>query len=184
MTQSLKLCLLQNNQVLEEFPLDQPVEVGRQRPGEPEPFRVQNRRLIITHDSDGAFFSRRHLSLEPLPSGLVRVFNHSKFPLEHDHPGSPLAPGAQADLPAPFRLVCQHLHLAVAFDEPADPDGMNSLGQLTVAPGSQPPDPTHVLLALPALPAAKRQAMAAWLQHFTNLLQLSLSSSNLFQHAA
>jgi len=62
----LKLCLRQSNRLLEEFPLDQPLEVGRQRHGEPEPLGVQVRRLIITHENDGAFFHRRHLTLIPL----------------------------------------------------------------------------------------------------------------------
>jgi len=184
MTTPLKLCLLQANRPVVEFPLDQPLEIGRQRSGEPGAFNVQNRRLIITHESDGAFFSRRHLTLEPLASGLVRVCNHSKFPLEYDRPSSPLLAGEQADLSPPFRLLCQHLQLQVTLDEPANPDGMNSLEHPTRAPGSHPSDPARDLQTFPLLSAPQRQALVNWLQNFTALLQSSLASTNLYDHAA
>ncbi len=186
MTHPLKLAVLQANREIEEVLLDQPLEVGRQRAGEPGPFKVQGRRLIITHETDGAFFSRKHLTLEPLASGLVRVGNHSpKFPLEHDRPGSPLpANGGQADLTPPFRLLFQHVQLQVSLEEPVSPDGLNSLDQSTRAPGSHPSSPARVLLKRPLLSPAQLQGLASWLQNFTALLQSSLASTNLYDHAA
>ena len=183
MPHTLTLSLHQAGSLLEELALEHPLELGRQRHGEPAPLGVQPRRLIIAHENDGAFFHRRHLTLTPLASGLVRVDNHSKVSLEHDGTSKIIAAGASAELPAPFRLSLRNLQLHVAADEPADVDGMHSLNQSTVAPGSHP-SAAHALQTFPMLSGLQRQGLASWLQEFTTLLQSSLSSANLYERAA
>lgn len=184
MAQPLKLSLHQGNSLLDEVSLDQPLEVGRQRHGEPGPLGVQVRRLIITHENDGDFFHRRHLTLVPLLSGLVRIDNHSRAPLEHDRLGSPLAPNASLELPPPFRLTLRGLELHIGPDEPGDVDGMHSLSESTMAPGSRPPNEAQALPPFPLLSSPQRRGLVAWLHEFTTLLQSSLSSANLYDRAA
>jgi adenylate cyclase len=183
MPQTLKLSLHQGGSLLEELALEQPLEVGRQRHGEPKPLGVQTRRLIIAHENDGAYFHRRHLTLTPLVSGLVRVDNHSRVPLEHDGPARTIAVDGSADLSPPFRLSLRGLELHVGVDAPLDVDGMHSLNQSTVAPGSHP-SAAHALQTFPMLSGMQRQGLAVWLQEFTTLLQSSLSSANLYERAA
>ena len=86
-----------------------PLELGRQRAGEPEPSPQTPcpllpasasgpARLIVAGTSESNV-SRQHALLEPLPSGLVRVHNLTRVPLTHDH--GTLAPAPASNWPRP-----------------------------------------------------------------------------------
>jgi len=110
MANSLILRILEGGALGFEVELSTPLEAGRQRAGEPEPYTLlpatptTPRRLILARRGEGNC-SRQHLRLEPLPGGAVRVVNDSKIllPLIGATPAS-LEPGAQAELNPPCML--------------------------------------------------------------------------------
>ena len=78
-----------------------PMEVGRQRAGEAEPYVILHgpgapARFVIARFEEGRV-SRRHALLEPLPGGAVRVTNTSQAPLPHGGGGA-IPPGASLTL--------------------------------------------------------------------------------------
>src|SRR5919109_1866312 len=84
-----------------------PVELGRQMPGEPGPFsEVRDslgRRLVIARlDEDTV--SRKHVRIDPLPDGRVRLANLSlKLPLQVN--SSSVAPETATEVPLPVVLT-------------------------------------------------------------------------------
>ena len=81
MSESLKLRILGHDGRSHTLDLAGSLELGRQREGEPEPYRSvpatsqNSARLIIAAANEKDNISRQHALLEPLPSGNVRVSN-------------------------------------------------------------------------------------------------------------
>lgn len=123
--------------------LDGPLELGRQKTGEPGPFQLlpagegTPARLIIAPQQFKDNISRRHLTLVPLPSGRVHASNHSQAPLgcpERDEGAIP--PGTSAELTPPFSLSLPSRSISVrAAGSDAHP-GLYSLDERTRGPGS------------------------------------------------
>src|SRR4051812_16010514 len=104
-----------------EVNLDGPLELGRQRAGEPAPFQLlpasgdTPTRLIVAPQHDKDNISRRPLPLTPLPEGRVRVDNHSQAPLDRaDLDEGAIAAGASTDFTPPFALVLPGRTISVA----------------------------------------------------------------------
>jgi hypothetical protein len=95
--------------------------------------------------------SRRHALLELLPSGRVRLTNHSNAPLTCTAaPGGSLAPGATAELVPPFSLSLPGRTIAVGAPGSDEQVGLHSLDEQTVGPG-QLSDLSSRLQSLPPL---------------------------------
>jgi adenylate cyclase len=141
MTSGTTLHILVQNASICELPLDRALELGRQRAGEPDPYRLlaatsdTPARLIIALQQDKDNVSRRHLTLTPLPTGLVRIANHSQIPLARDA-GPAIAPGAALDLAPPFDLELAGRTLRVLPAGSADQHGICVLSERTAGPGS------------------------------------------------
>src|SRR5437870_7712891 len=105
MSESLKLRILGHDGRSHTLDLAGSLELGRQREGEPEPYRSvpatsqNSARLIIAAANEKDNISRQHALLEPLPSGNVRVSNRSKAPLLCTAAsGGAITAGASAEL--------------------------------------------------------------------------------------
>ncbi len=109
---ALKLVIRDADHLLHSGDLSGPLELGRQRKGEPPPSAAvpcpllvgdasTPARLIIAPTNENNV-GRQHVLLEPLHSGAVRVHNGSQIALPHDN-GS-IAPGKSAELTPPFTL--------------------------------------------------------------------------------
>src|SRR5436190_13209717 len=143
MAEMQKVCVLEQGVPACEVNLDGPLELGRQRAGEPAPFQLlpasgdSLARLIIAPQHDKDNISRRHLTLTPLPDGRVRVDNHSQAPLERaDLDEGAIAAGASADFTPPFALALPGRTISVSPPGSSDPHGVHSLNEPTRGPAS------------------------------------------------
>jgi hypothetical protein len=126
-----KVRILEQEQPVCEVPLNEPLELGRQRAGEPEPYQLLPAgeggpiRLVIAHQHDKENISRRHLTLTPLSEGRVRVSNHSQADLDCPQAGK-ITPGAAVDLEPPFTLELPSRSIRVEQGDSADEHGVHS----------------------------------------------------------
>ena len=170
-----------------------PLELGRQRAGEPEPSAQTPcpllpasasgpARLIVAGTSESNV-SRQHALLEPLPSGLVRVHNLTRVSLTHDH-GS-LAPGTTAELPPPFSLMLppRRVSVVAAAHDSIDVYGVKGLDEQTIGPGTL----SNLSVRLkqpPPLPPAQLDQVLSWLQSTISVLQSAVGSPGFLRQAA
>ncbi len=186
MTEPLRLRLESADQPLVEFPLDAPIELGRQRDAsEPEPFHLVPAtlpiRLIIARRDDKDNVSRRHLTLEPLANGTVRVTNHSKLPLSLPGAGQSVVAGTMAVLPAPFTLPLPGCLIHILPAESLDESGIEELSEQTRGPASL----LHVRASPPAdISVFSRDQLEHWLHSTMSVVQCSIGSADFLAHAA
>lgn len=173
-----------------ETPLESAIELGRQRQGEPGPFV-----LLTAGGEDGASrivlagrsaksFSRRHLVLEPLPDGRVRVINLSRHPL-HDHTEgrqASLAPFSQGNLALPFQLQMAELTLTVSAGSGDPSASLERLAEATIGPDQFEPVPGN-LRPFPALATDELDGLVRWLQTTLGVVQSAIGSANFVAQA-
>jgi adenylate cyclase len=143
MPETLKLRILFQDASACEVSLDSPLELGRQRAGEPAPYQTlppggdTPARLIIALQQDKDNISRRHLTLIPLPNGQVRVSNHSKASLDFADPeAGPIPAGESTELAPPFSLALPGRTVSVLPAVSSDQYGIHSLDEPTRGPAS------------------------------------------------
>src|SRR2546430_1436962 len=143
MAETCKVRILRQDAPVCEVGLDAPLELGRQRAGEPAPFQLlpasgeTPARLIVAPQHDKDNISRRHLTLTPLPDGRVRVDNHSQAPLDRaDLDEDAIAAGASADFTPPFALALPGRAISVLPPGSSDPHGVHSLDEPARGPAS------------------------------------------------
>jgi adenylate cyclase len=172
---------------------DGPLEVGRQRGGEPAPFALlpadgAGSRLVVARQNEENI-SRTHARFEALASGCVRVFNLSRLRLDCGH-GGDLPPGQQRELHLPLTVAVGGRRFVLA--DPAEAPGpgpavvaapphsgrgdrLLGLSGLTVAPG---PGPRCELGPLAGLTAEQVDSVADWLQPVLGALESAVGSAN------
>lgn len=189
MTDPLRLRILEGSALAFEVDLFTPLEAGRQRAGEPDPYLVlpatpaSPRRLIFARRHEGNC-SRQHLRLEPLPGGAVRVTNDSKIPLPlAGVPTTPLDPGAAVELSPPFSISLPPRTLEVRAADSADEHGVHGLQEQTILPGALA-EMSSRLRPPPALGPAQMEELAGWLQITVGVLQSSTGSADFLPRAA
>jgi adenylate cyclase len=144
MAEMLKVRILGPDVPASEATLEGPLELGRQRTGEPVPYQIlpaadnNPARMIVALQHDKDNISRRHLTLSPLPDGRVRVTNHSKAPLDcPDRDEGAIPPGEAAELTPPFALALLSRTISVAPAGSSDQHGIHSLDEPTRGPASR-----------------------------------------------
>jgi adenylate cyclase len=187
MTEPLKLRILESDRLVFEVTLTAPVELGRQRAGEPAPYvlrpaRDGPARLVLAHAQESNC-SRQHLLLEPLADGRVRVTNRSQVPLILHKPHPDIPPSTALDLAPPFGVVLEHRTIAVAPSDSVDEHGVQGLEGHTVAPGSLS-DLSKQLRPLPSVPLANLDEILGWLQTTMGVLQSAVGSADFLAKAA
>jgi adenylate cyclase len=180
----LKLEILDNEQPGFTAEVDGPVELGRQRTGEPEPYALLPAadgaaRLLVARQPESNV-SRQHVRLE-LTAGNVRIANLSLVPLEFDS-GPPIGPQTTAERTPPFTLLLAGRSVRVERGDPSDAYGLHSLDGATVGPGSFRP-------VLPGLPPAASlggralDALLGSLQTTLGVLQSTIGSVHFLEKA-
>ena len=141
MPETCKVRILVQDAPACEVSLDGPLELGRQRTGEPGPYQflpatdAGPARLVIAPQHDKDNVSRRHLTLTPLASGAVRVSNHSQAALDRaDLDEGAIPPGAVVELAPPFALGLPSRTISVVPASASDPHGVHSLDEPTRGP--------------------------------------------------
>jgi adenylate cyclase len=184
---SPKLQILEGDRLAFETPFVGPVEVGRQRAGEPEPFTLVpgvpgvSSRLIIARLQESKW-SRRHLLLQPVSESKISVTNLTQQPLVR--PGhAPMLPGAVAELSVPTHLVLESLTIKVVSSAAIDEFGTQGLDQMTVAPGSLMMR-RRLTMPLPNLNAPQTDELMGWLQTTVGVLQSTVGAADFLDKAA
>ena len=159
------------------------VELGRQAVGEPGPVAELHdsgvRRLGIARlDEDTV--SRKHVRLEPLADGRLRLTNLSqKLPILLGT-GSEAAPGKAVEVTVPAMFVVGRRTIRLQSAEPAPP--MLALPEATLPPlASTPPRKTG---RLPSALGMEAEQLCRWLQAAMGVLQGVAGSREFFPRAA
>ncbi len=188
MTNRLTIRIFEHQQPLHTAELDGLLTLGRQDKGEPPPFqRVATRdgaRLIIAPWEENDV-GRRHVVVEPLPGGKVRLTNGSAGQPIQLPPTRQLACGAACELPLPVVFALgKDGRLTVRLHE-ADASVLNSLPSATLAPGARVQATPARLLATPVLGSSiDSKEVILWLSAATDVLQAAAGSADFFERAA
>jgi adenylate cyclase len=163
-----------------------PVELGRQRSGEPEPYALlpagpgHPARLVVARQPEGDV-SRQHALLEPAAAGAVRLRNLTRVPIRLEL-GEPVAPESTAELTPPFTLLLGPRTVRVEMGESVDDHGLRSLDGATIGPNS-----SRAPAIVPALATFGGQvvnSLLAWLQQTLGVLQSTIGSVHFVERAA
>ncbi len=167
-----------------------PLELGRQKAGEPAPYAVlpaadaAPARLVVAQQDNRDNISRSHARLEPLAFGRVRLTNRSKAPLPcGGAPGGVLAPGAAVELAAPLSFALPGRTVTVGAADSDGLAGMHSLDEQTVGPG-RIAELSVRLRSLPGLSGAQLTEMVGWLQTTMGVLQATVGAADFMDKAA
>jgi adenylate cyclase len=189
MPDPLQVRVLENDRTASERPLTGPLELGRQRDGEPKPYawipagEATPARLLVARQEERDNVSRQHALLEPLPSGRVRLTNRSKAALACEAaPGGSLAPGAAVELIPPFSFALPGRTIAVAAGDSDAVPGLYSLDEQTVGPGRLS-DLSRRLQSLSAVTAPQLNEMVGWLQTVLGVIQAAVGSADFLAKA-
>jgi adenylate cyclase len=186
MPHTLRLEIVENGQTVFTARVEGAVvELGRQRSGEPEPYRLITpatsgpARLLVARQPEGNI-SRQHARLESTPAGTIRVENLSAVSLAFDC-GPALASHESAEHTPPFTLLFPGRSVRVERGESMDAYGLRSLDGATIGPGA------FSAASRPPLPAVLRGealgALVGWLQTTLGVLQCSIGSFDFLDKA-
>jgi adenylate cyclase len=187
MPDPLTLRIFEGDRHCFEIVLAAPLEIGRQRDGEPAPYALipplpaLPNRLVLVPNTVGNV-SRTHLHLEPLGDGRVRVTNHSQVDVKPANQAT-LPPRGSADLEPPFSITLGNRTLEVLDAASADEFGVRGLDAPTIAPGGLS-DLSRRLSPLPVLAGAQLDALVGWLQTTMAVVQSTVGSPDFLDRAA
>jgi adenylate cyclase len=185
MQQALQLRVYDKGVLVCTVEPDGPVEIGRQSEAEEPPYNQRqepNYCRVVVARLDEANVSRRHVRLEPLPNGNVRLTTLSNYQGIRLEDGSELQPrGDVRELPLPVVFTVGGRTVRLQSAESSE-SALFSLGHATRAPSAVVP----ALRALPTARAGGTQVVALlhWLQTVMDVLQSAASSGDFFAKAA
>ena len=186
--ETLKLLIVEEDRPAFESTFTGPLELGRQRSGEPEPYSLLPAtgealsRLIIARNQE-ANCARQHLRLHPLPDGTVRVENLSRIPLSCRDSSTTVPAGSSVEMAAPFSLILETRFISVVPRNSVDEHGIRGLDRQTLVTGSLS-DLSRMLKPLPAFSAGQLDELIGWLQTTVGVLQSTVGSADFLDKAA
>jgi adenylate cyclase len=160
------------------------LELGRQGQGENGPYSHALlpsgiRRLIMARFAESSI-SRKHLLVEPLPGGHVRLTNLSskvRLPLSE---AQSIMPGATEEIAYPVYLTFGTKKIALRQEE----SELLSLDSVTRAPVPSNSDVTPGSLSFASGSHIEPEALVRWLQSAMDVIHSAASSSDFFLKAA
>jgi adenylate cyclase len=186
MTAQWQLRVYDRQRLIHSADVNGPVELGRQSEGEEGPFAQRrdgttSRVVIARLDEDAV--SRKHLLVEPLTDGRVRLSNLSRKRPVRLSDGSEVAPGATAELPLPAVVELGRKTVRL---QPIDIDRppLRALTQATLPPCPNPPPSARPAALLSANDGMEVEQLFCWLQAAMGVLQSAASPAEFFPRAA
>ncbi|MBX3433945.1 MAG: adenylate/guanylate cyclase domain-containing protein [Pirellulales bacterium] len=165
--------------------LDAPLEIGRQREGEPDPaarIDQSSRGRVIVAPLADVEVSRAHIGLELAEKGRVRVANLSASQPVKISPQEFLGPGESALLEPPFLL--QFGDYAARVDPPVEDDDLQleGLPERTVPPGHGQVEPAS--LARMGRESFTEASLLQWLETVLHVFESAANSHDFPEQAA
>ena len=162
--------------------LDKPLDVGRQREGEPAPAvridRTGGARVVIA-PIDDVEVSRSHVELAPTSGGAVKITNASRTLLLRISPTESLAP-QESTLATPPVLL-QFGSYAVRVDPPDDEElALEGLPERTMPPGKRVEPASLARVA----GAVEEASLLQWLESVLSVFHSAANSSDFADQAA
>jgi adenylate cyclase len=184
----MNIQIYDKNQSVYSGPLDAPLELGRQRSPAERLFErlsdAETPRVAIANLRE-ASISRKHVFLEPLASGYIRVRNLSETNPVQIGGGGQIAPHETCELFVPVRLVLGTKAIDVEDVGETDPDKLQSLMHHTLLPGDlQAARAACSTAMLPSLADAETEKLLNWMQSVTAVLHSAAGSADFFDRAA
>ena len=184
MPEALQIQIEEEGMRVFEIDLPDVLEVGRQRIGEADPYSFAlttegpPRLVVANHQETNC--SRKHLVLEILPDGKVRVSNRSQMPLLiQDQPI--MGPLSAIDLSAPFQFsIASRLLKIVAKSIPGS--SIQKLNHETVLL-TMGPEFASRLRKPPRLNTEQTNELIEWLSTTMGVLQSSIGSADFLAKA-
>ncbi len=180
----------ESHQLVFELDFDGPIELGRQRSGEPRPY---HRSPVVDPNQGDAVrvvvaplsqteVSRRHLLLAPQPDGGLLCKNVSRT-------ASIVAPGGLSLGPGETQLVEPPLLLklgdrVVRVERERDDQQFEGLGARTLAPGAQSAEPENLRNLIAKAPRSDGQRLVEWLRGVMSVFQSAASRPDFLPQAA
>jgi adenylate cyclase len=164
-----------------------PAELGRQNKEERPPYHQTStssgwRVVVARIDED--LVSRKHLRIEPLNAGRVRLTNLSERQAVRLGDGGRLEPGAAAEVPLPVAALLGTRTIRIEGPVPAEPE-LQSLAEATHTPGREFPSAEHpVTRSLAAGAGLDPEDLVRWLRATLGVLQGAAGSADFFTRAA
>jgi len=184
MKSRLFLRVYEDRAVVHSGEFDGAVELGRQEVGEDGPYARRAEagvtRLVLAPLEDQAV-SRRHVRLEALTGGRVRVTNLSgKLPIGVEG-SKDVLPRSSSELSLPAILLVGRKVLRVQL--PAE-DHLQGLSEATMLPGRLPVGPAPFTVGLPVPPGVETEALLRWLQAALAVIHDAAGTRDFFPRAA
>jgi adenylate cyclase len=188
---SLKLLIRENDRTTFETPLAAPLVLGRQQAEDVKhglgpctliPAHGSEPARLIVVPNDKKNVGRRHLFLEPLPTGTVRVSNGSQVPVPRSD-GPPIPAGASVELTPPFTLLLSGRSISIVDGDSFDEHGVRGLDDMTLGPASLA-GLSRRAQSFPDLQPGQTDAVMGWLQATLGVLQSAVGSSDFLHRAA
>ena len=126
-----------NRQLVYSTPLNRELQLGRQRPGDPDPYTRSADRLIIAR-ADESDYSRQQMRLGPLAAGKIGVTNSSNVNPIVLGSGEIIAPTASRQVRVPTSIrFGEQLDREIRVEPPEEMDEkcLESIGHQVLPPG-------------------------------------------------
>jgi adenylate cyclase len=185
---NVKIQIYDKGQSVYNGSLNEPLELGRQQAHAERLFvRLSDFnpvRVAIAQLKESSI-SRRHVFLEPLPAGSLRVRNLSDTNPVQISGGGQIAPRESIELFVPVRLVLGTKTIDVEEEHEQRSSELQSLMQPTLLPGDLLAARAACSVNLfPSLADGETEKLLSWMQSVTAVLHSAAGSADFFERAA
>ncbi len=180
------ISIISDNQVVFGMPLiGKQIELGRQQPGEPEPFQTittpEGTRLIVAATTELAV-SRRQLRVEVREANRIELTNLSTSATLQLKGRPTLGPGQQTTIELPCS-VTMGPRLFITFSEEGTSTDLKELPEATILPGQQHLGERGALDVLPLIRTRAPEPLVRALQTIMDVYLSARNEEELFSSA-
>ncbi len=173
-------------QLVHSTDVDGAVEVGRQTDKEPAPYfarRIAGVWRVVIARLDETDISRKHLRVEPLPGGNIKLRNLSATLSVHLSAGGELPAGAERELTLP--VIAAFGTRSIRFESPeVENPALQSLVEATRAPGRSERILARAANLRPAGESVSLEQLLPWLRTALSILESAAGAADFFDKAA
>lgn len=191
MSQVCQVKVYDRQQLVYSTEFDGPAELGRQADRDEAAYSQSvegdQRRIVIAPLDESLAVSRKHVRVEPLPGGRVRLTNLSrKISIRLDQ-GPELKPTASLEVTLPAMILLGSKTVRIEMADDSEAPALERLAEAPLAPAVDAADVSSRVAQLPPLPLGRGlevESMVRWMRVTMEVLQSATGSSEFFSRAA